>query len=131
MVASNVMAIAPQRSLDGYTRLWLNTHQPWDGPVAWYEAYLKSEEGWDFYGALFPGSPVPLIGHNKDLGWSHTVNSPDLIDVYKLTVNKQNKNQYWFEGYWKDFEIREVDIKVKIICPLSCTFKRIIKQIIN
>ncbi len=131
MVASNVMAIAPQRSLDGYTRLWLNTHQPWDGPVAWYEAYLKSEEGWDFYGALFPGSPVPLIGHNKDLGWSHTVNSPDLIDVYKLTVNKQNKNQYWFEGYWKDFEIREVDIKVKIIGPFSWTFKRIIKKSIH
>ena len=49
---------------------------------------------------------MPLIGHNKDLGWSHTVNSPDLVDIYKLTINKQNDNQYWFEGYWKDFEIR-------------------------
>ena len=131
MVASNVMGIAPQRSSDGYTRLWLNTHQPWEGPVSWYEAYLKSEEGWDFYGALFPGSPVPLIGHNKDIGWSHTVNSPDLIDVYKLTINKQNKNQYWFEGYWKDFELREVDIKVKIIGPFSWNFKRIIKKSIH
>jgi len=131
MVASNVMGIAPQRSSDGYTRLWLNTHQPWEGPVSWYEAYLKSEEGWDFYGALFPGSPVPLIGHNKDIGWSHTVNSPDLIDVYKLTINKQNKNQYWFEGYWKDFELREVDIKVKLIGPFSWNFKRIIKKSIH
>jgi len=94
MVASNVMAVAPQRSGDGYTRLWLNTHQPWDGPVSWYEAHLVSEEGWDFFGALFPGSPVPFIGHNPYLGWSHTVNSPDLVDVYKLTINKQNKNQY-------------------------------------
>ena len=92
MMASNVMAVGPQRSSDGYTRLWINTHQPWDGPVSWYEAYLNSEEGWDFYGALFPGSPIPLIGHNKYLGWSHTVNSPDLVDVYKLTINKQNKN---------------------------------------
>lgn len=131
MVASNVMAIAPQRSVDGYTRLWLNTHQPWEGPVSWYEAYLKSEEGWDFYGALFPGSPVPLIGHNKDLGWSHTVNSPDLVDIYKLTINKKNNDQYWFEGYWKDFEIREVDIKVKIVGPFSWTFKRTVKKSIH
>ena len=131
MTASNVMAIAPQRSSDGYTRLWLNTHQPWEGPVAWYEAHLESKEGWDFYGALFPGSPVPLIGHNKNLGWSHTVNSPDLIDVYKLTINKQNENQYWFEGYWKDFDIRTVDIKVKIIGPFSWTFKREVKTSIH
>ena len=131
MIASNVMAVAPQRSSDGYTRLWINTHQPWDGPVAWYEAHLKSEEGWDFYGALFPGSPVPLIGHNKDLGWSHTVNSPDLVDVYKLTINKQNPNQYWFEGYWKEMEVRSVKIKVKFVGPFSWTFSRVVKSSIH
>jgi len=131
MLASNVMAVGPQRSSDGYTRLWINTHQPWDGPVSWYEAHLVSEEGWDFYGALFPGSPVPLIGHNTDIGWSHTVNEPDLIDVYKLTTNKLNKNQYWFEGYWKDLEVRNVDIKVKIVGPFSWTFKRTVKSSIH
>ena len=131
MLASNVMAVGPQRSSDGYTRLWINTHQPWDGPVSWYEAHLVSEEGWDFYGALFPGSPVPLIGHNTDIGWSHTVNEPDLIDVYKLTTNKLNKNQYWFEGYWKDLEVRTVDIKVKIVGPFSWTFKRTVKSSIH
>ena len=131
MVASNVMAVAPQRSSDGFTRLWLNTHQPWDGPVSWYEAHLVSEEGWDFYGALFPGSPIPLIGHNQFLGWSHTVNSPDLIDIYKLTINKQNENQYWFEGYWKNFDVRNTKIKVKIIGPFSWKFKRTIKTSIH
>ena len=131
MIASNVMAVGPQRSSDGYTRLWINTHQPWEGPVAWYEAHLISEEGWDFYGALFPGSPVPLIGHNPYIGWSHTVNSPDLIDVYKLTINKKNKNQYWFEGYWKDLDVRLVSIKVKIVGPFSWTFKREVKTSIH
>ena len=131
MIASNVMAVGPQRSSDGFTRLWINTHQPWEGPVSWYEAHLVSEEGWDFYGALFPGSPVPLIGHNNYLGWSHTVNEPDLIDVYKLTINKLNKDQYWFEGYWKDLEVRNVDIKVKIVGPFSWTFNRAVKSSIH
>ena len=131
MYGSNTIAIAPERSTDGYTRITTNSHQPWDGPVSWYEAHLVSEEGWDFYGALFPGSPVPLIGHNTDIGWSHTVNEPDLIDVYKLTTNKLNKNQYWFEGYWKDLEVRTVDIKVKIVGPFSWTFKRTVKSSIH
>ena len=97
MLASNVMAVGPQRSSDGFTRLWINTHQPWEGPVSWYEAHLVSEEGWDFYGALFPGSPVPLIGHNNYLGWSHTVNEPDLIDVYKLNYEQNNLSNSYFE----------------------------------
>ena len=131
MLASNVMAVGPQRSSDGFTRLWVNTHQPWDGPVSWYEVHLVSEEGWDFYGALFPGSPIPLIGHNLHLGWSHTVNSPDLVDIYKLTINEQNKDQYWFEGYWKDFDVRIAPIKVKIVGPFSWTFKRSVKSSIH
>ena len=131
MLGSNFIAIGPQRSSDGYTRLWINTHQPWDGPVSWYEAHLVSKEGWDFYGALFPGSPVPLIGNNPNLAWSHTVNSPDLVDIYKLTINKKNKNQYWFEGYWKDLDVREVFIKVKIVGPFSWTFRRTVKSSIH
>ena len=131
MVASNVFAIAPHRSSDGYTRIWINSHQPWDGPVAWYEAHFISEEGWDFYAGLFPGSPIPLIGHNQYLGWSHTVNSPDLIDVYDLKINPGNKDQYWFEGSWQDMKVRKVPIKVKLFGPFSWTFKRTVKESIH
>ena len=131
MLASNVFAIAPHRSSDGYTRIWINSHQPWDGPVAWYEAHFISEEGWDFYGGLFPGSPIPLVGHNPYLGWSHTVNSPDLIDVYELTINPNNKDQYWFDDSWKEMKVRKVPIKVKLFGPFSWTFKRKVKESIH
>ena len=61
-----------------------NSHQPWRGGVAWYELVVHSKQGWDFAGATFPGAPYPLLGHNRTLGWTNTVNRPDLIDVYKL-----------------------------------------------
>ena len=128
MLASNVIGVGPNRSSDGYTRLWINSHQPWDGPVAWYEAHLVSEEGWDFFAGLFPGSPVPFIGHNKNLGWSHTVNDPDLVDVYELTLNPKNENQYWFEGKWHELNVRKVPIKVKLFGPFSWTIKRKVKE---
>ena len=33
-------------------------------------------------GASFFGSPYLSIGHNEYLGWSHTVNDPDIVDVF-------------------------------------------------
>lgn len=124
MVASNVVAVNPDRSDDGFTRLMVNTHQPWSGPTSWYEVHLHSEEGWNMVGGLFPGSPVVLIGHNDNLGWSHTVNSPDLIDVYALDIHPENENEYYFDGEWKSFGKTIVPIKVKLWGPFSWTFKR-------
>src|SRR5260221_5651125 len=76
---SNGIAVAPGRSADGFTRLAVNSHQPWQGPLAWYEAHVHSDEGWDAVGGVMPGSPVILHGHNRNLGWAFTVNRPDFL----------------------------------------------------
>lgn len=123
-IGSNTFAVSPKRSADGSTFLNVNSHQPWEGPVAWYEAHLISEEGWDCVGGTFPGAPIILHGHNRDLGWAHTVNKPDLIDIYVLEMNPDNPNQYRFDGEWKDLEVRKAPIKVKLWGPISWTFKR-------
>jgi acyl-homoserine-lactone acylase len=123
-LGSNTIAVSPRRSADGYTRLAVNSHQPWAGPVAWYEVHLRSEQGWDMVGGVFPGSPVVLHGHNRDLGWAHTVNRPHLIDVYLLETNPQNPNQYRFDGVWRELEVRRVPIEVKLLGPLHWTFER-------
>jgi acyl-homoserine-lactone acylase len=116
---SNTFAVAPSRSADGHTRLAVNSHQPWTGPVAWYEARLKSEEGWDIIGGTFPGAPVILHGHNRNLGWAHTVNVPDLCDIYELTLNPDNPDQYRFDGEWRNFEKEEVTLRVRLWGPIT------------
>ncbi len=113
-IGSNSWAVAPKRSADGHTRLAVNSHQPWDGPVAWYEAHVHSEEGWDMRGGTFPGAPMIFVGHDANKGWCHTVNTPDLSDVYVLKMNPDNKNQYWFDGHWKDLEVRDAAIRVRL-----------------
>ncbi|WP_456425217.1 acylase [Rhodocaloribacter sp.] len=123
-LGSNAFAVAPSRTADGSTFLAVNSHQPWTGPVAWYEAHLHSEEGWDVVGATFPGAPLMLHGHNPDLGWAHTVNTPDLIDVYVLDVDPENPDRYRFDGVWRTLEKREAPIEVKLWGPFSWTFKR-------
>ena len=101
---SNVFAVASHRSEDEKIRLAINSHQPWDGQFAWYEAHINSEEGWNMVGGLFPGSPVVLVGHNDHLGWGHTVNAPDLIDVYELELHPSDPYLYKFDNEWKRFK---------------------------
>ena len=113
-VGSNTMAVAPHRTPDGKTHLAINSHQPFEGHVAWYEARLKSEEGLDITGGVFPGSPVILHGHNRDLGWAHTVNLPDLCDIYVLEMHPDDPNKYYFDGEYLKLEREEVTISVRL-----------------
>jgi acyl-homoserine-lactone acylase len=123
-VGSNGVAVAPSRSADGATRLLVNSHQPYAGPVAWYEAVLESDEGWHVAGGFFPGSPFMLHGHNAHLGWANTVNAPDLADVYRLRINPANDNQYLLDGRWRNFEKSDAAIRVRIFGPLVWTVHR-------
>ena len=131
LIGSNVIGVAPTKSADGFTRLLINTHQPWSGPTSWYEAHMHSEEGINMVGGLFPGSPLVNHGHNKDIGWSFTSNSPDLVDIFELEMNPQNENQYMFDGEWKDLEVKVSKINVKIWGPIRWTVKKEIYRSIH
>ena len=120
-LGSNSFAVSPLRTAEGQTFLLVNSHQPWEGPVTWYEAHLHSEEGWDAAGGLFPGMPLVTHGHNRHLGWAFTVNKPDLVDVYVLETNPENPDQYKFDGQWLDLEVRSAPIKVKLVGRLAWT----------
>jgi acyl-homoserine-lactone acylase len=123
-IGSNGIAVAASKSADGATRLLVNSHQPYVGPVAWYEAVLDSGEGWHVAGGFFPGSPFMLHGHNAHLGWANTVNAPSVSTVYRLDVNPANSDQYRLDGQWKSFEKGDAAIRVKIWGPLIWTVHR-------
>jgi len=120
-LGSQGIAINRSRSTDKTVRLLVNSHQPLTGPVAWYEARLKSNEGLDIVGGTFPGAPFILNGSGPFLGWSSTVNKPDLVDIYQLTINPDNSNQYWMDDQWHELEQTETSIKIKILGPLYWT----------
>jgi acyl-homoserine-lactone acylase len=111
-LGSNAFAVAPQKG-GGVTTLVSNSHQPLRGGVAWYELVVESGEGWHFAGANFPGSPFPFLGHNEHLGWTNTVNTPDMIDVYKLELDETG-TRYRLDGQWRDLESKWVTLPVRI-----------------
>jgi len=111
---SNAFAFSASKTTTGETFLNINSHQPLEGPVAWYEAHLHSEEGWNMLGGLFPSGCVIFHGTNENLGWAHTVNHQDKIDVFKLEMKRKNSRKYLFDGEWLKLEKKKVKLKVKM-----------------
>ena len=83
VIGSNTWAVTPARSSSGRAMLFINPHQPFFGPGQWIEGHVRSASGWNVSGATFPGSPIIGLGHNENLGWSHTVNIPDIFDLWE------------------------------------------------
>ena len=90
-VGSNAWAIAPSKTQSGNAMLFVNPHQPYYGFGQFYEAHLRSGEGWNFSGATFFGSPCPTLGRNEHLGWAFTVNDPDIGDAWRVTFDDPQK----------------------------------------
>lgn len=111
---SNGWAISPNMTADGETYLVSNSHQPLEGPLAWYECHIETEEGWHFLGATFAGGVTPFLGTNPNLGWTHTVNHDDYCDVYKLVMHPDEKLKYKFDGEWLTLEERKLKLNVKV-----------------
>lgn len=64
-------------------------------------------------GGSFFGAPFIGLGHNEYLGWSHTVNAPDIWDVYRVELNPQNAGQYLYNGNWQDIKVIKEDFAFK------------------
>ncbi|MFT5054212.1 MAG: acyl-homoserine-lactone acylase [Oceanospirillaceae bacterium] len=111
---SNAFAFNSNSTADGSSMICINPHQPMEGPFSWYEAHLCSEEGLNIHGAMFPGGTSIFLGNNENLGWAHTFNHLDLVDVFELEMHPKKKHTYLYNGEWKQLEKRPVWLKVKI-----------------
>ena len=115
-LGSNAFAVAPSKSTDGWTRAIINSHQPVDGALAWYEGQLISQEGLNIAGGMFPGAPAVHLGVNPGLAQAATVNYPDLIDVYELTLQGDG---YVLDGEARAFDTRTAAMTVRIFGPFA------------
>ena len=110
---SNAIAVHPSKTNTGEAFLLVNAHQPNTGSQAFYEAHLNSEEGLNIHGGLLAGGPCILHGVNENLGWAHTVNYCDRLDVFQLEMNPNNANQYKFDGEWVELEQKKIKLHIK------------------
>ncbi len=125
---SNAWAISGKRTRSGNTMLLINPHQPFYGYGQFYEAHLRSGAGWNFTGASFFGTPLPVIGHNEYCGWGMTVNEPNAGSSWRETFDDPSEplNYRYGEGYRKAVEWKDT-ILVKNgrrMDTVKCTFRK-------
>jgi len=110
---SNMWALAPTRTSTGQAMLLINPHLSWAGRHAWYEAHLRSAEGYEMAGAGFFGLPLPVIGHGRRVAWSHTVNAIDLVDLWEERVTGDPPQTYRVEGAQRPVERLELALQYR------------------
>jgi acyl-homoserine-lactone acylase len=113
MVGSNMWAFAPSRSRSGHAILMGNPHQPWAPVSTYYEAHMTVPGKLNFYGSTFLGRPILTSGWNEYLGWSHTVNYPDLEEIYELDLDPARADHYLFDGGSIPLTRDDVVVKIK------------------
>lgn len=106
---SNAWAVAPSRSASGNAMLLTNPHLPWGDQFTWFEAQLVSP-GFNAYGAALLGMPFPGVAFNQHLGWTHTVNTIDASDLYRLRLVEGG---YAWNGGTRPFNTDTKTLKVK------------------
>ncbi|MDE2962564.1 MAG: acylase, partial [Acidobacteriota bacterium] len=106
---SNGWAIAPSRSAGGNAMLLVNPHLPWSGLFTWFEFQWKTPEV-DAYGATLVGMPILGLGFNDHLGWTHTTNPLDGIDLFELSLTEGG---YLWDGGVRAFETETQAIRVR------------------
>jgi len=125
---SNAWAVGPSKTRSGAAMLLINPHQPYFGFGQFYEAHLRSGEGWNFTGASFFGTPLPVIGHSEYCGWGMTTNEPNVGSSWRETFDDPNEplNYRYGDGYRKAVEWTDT-IRVKQgsrFEDIACTFRK-------
>ena len=81
-------------------------------PSIWYFVHMVGG-GFDVIGGVAPGIPIPLLGHNRRIGWGITNMNADVQDVFVERINPDNDDQYEYDGKWLDMETRVERINYK------------------
>lgn len=65
-------------------------HIAYSLPAVWFEAHLKTPD-FEIYGHYLPLIPFAVLGHNHHKAWGFTMTLTDDMDLYRETLDRQNK----------------------------------------
>lgn len=110
---SNAVAVGAQRSANGRGLLLANPHFPWIGGLRFYQMQLTIPGQLDVMGAALPGLPVINIGFNRDLAWTHTVDTSKHFTLYRLQLDPKDPTRYLLDGQSLPLQQQAITVAVK------------------
>ena len=112
-VGSNAVSLGSETTSTGKGMLFGNPHFPWSGTERFYQAQLTIPGKINVSGASLLGAPVVLIGHTRNLAWSHTVSTSRRFMLYKETLAPGDPTSYIVDGKTKKMDSVDVTVAVK------------------
>lgn len=107
---SNGWAFGSEATADGRGLVIGNPHFPWEGPARFWEMHVRGPDGYDVMGVGLAGTPIPTLGFNKDVAWTHTVTAARHFTVYALQLIPGDPTAYMLDG--EEVEMDEVIVTV-------------------
>jgi acyl-homoserine-lactone acylase len=91
-----------------------NPHFPWWGALRLHQVHITvPNEKYDVMGATLLGVPLPLIGFNSSLGWTHTFSTDNRFTLRYLALDPANPTRYIKDGVSKPMTAVPLSISAK------------------
>jgi acyl-homoserine-lactone acylase len=91
-----------------------NPHFPWWGALRLHQVHITvPNEKYDVMGATLLGVPLPLIGFNSSLGWTHTFSTDNRFTLRYLALDPVNPTRYIKDGVSKPMTAVPLSISAK------------------
>lgn len=120
-LGSNGWAFGGDATTNGKGMVVGNPHFPWYGPNRFYQIHLTIPGKLDVAGAAITNQPYVGIGFNKDVAWTHTVDTAAHMTLFKLALDPADPTAYLVDGKRVPMERREVSVAMKDGAPVVRT----------
>jgi acyl-homoserine-lactone acylase len=97
-IGSNGWAFGSDVTANGRGMVIGNPHFPWKGPSRFWQMHVKGPKGYEVMGVGLAGTPLPTLGFNKDVAWTHTVTEARHFTLYQLALDPADPTRYMVDG---------------------------------
>ncbi|AOL93849.1 acyl-homoserine-lactone acylase [Porphyrobacter sp. LM 6] len=97
-MGSNGWAFGGDATANGRGMVIGNPHFPWKGPNRFWQMHVKGPDGYEVMGVGLAGTPMPTLGFNKDVAWTHTVTEARHFTLYQLALDPADPTRYMLDG---------------------------------
>ncbi len=112
-IGSNGVAIGKDKSATGHGMVLGNPHFPWAGELRFWQLHVTVPGKYDVAGAGLSGSPIPNIGFNRDLAWTHTVSKSMKFTAYRLKLVAGEPTAYHYGGEKRQMATSTLSVQVR------------------
>ncbi len=125
-LGSNAVGLGSEATDNGRGMLLGNPHFPWVGNLRFFQMHLTVPNQMDVMGGSLSGLPFVAIGFNKDVAWSHTVDTVNHFNLYALSLDPANPLRYSYDGQYRDMTTKTVTVQALqasgALAPVRKTF---------